>query len=76
MTTNERLQAIEERYLGQGIGEFSDSGGNARDYAEQVFAREIFGPDVDPVDESLEILTADDLTAALFELGMRNGTPV
>lgn len=61
-------QAIEERYLGQSIGEFLANGGNAAEYARQVFAREIFGPDTDPRDEELGVETESDLIEALEAL--------
>lgn len=68
MTTNERLQAIEERYLGQGAAEFAAHNGDAEDYAAQVFAREIFGADVDPIAPDLGIHTSLDLADAIREL--------
>lgn len=67
MTTKERLQAIEDRYLGgQSAREFFSMGGNAREYAAEVFTPGvIFPPDVDPTDDTLGIGNADDLAHAL-----------
>lgn len=65
MTNREFTQKIEERYLGQSISEFLANGGDAAEYARQVFAREVFGPGVDPRDEELDIMTESDLAQAL-----------
>lgn len=64
-----RLQQIEERYLGgQSLAEFHATGGDIGEYARQVFAGVIFGPDVDPAAPELGIETADDLADALRAL--------
>jgi len=68
MSNREFTQKIEERYLGQSIHEFLSMGGDIDEYARLVFAREVFGPDVDPRDEELGIETEQDLTAALEQL--------
>lgn len=60
-----RTQQIEERYLGQSIQDFFANGGNAHDYAEQVFSGAIFGRDTDPTAPDLGIHTAADLAEAL-----------
>lgn len=67
MTTKERLQAIEDRYLGQSAREFFDLGGDFHEYAQEAFSRSIFGADVDPAAPELGIETAGDLENALRE---------
>lgn len=65
---NERLAEIETRYLGQSIEEFLENNGDTREYARQVFAREIFGADENPAAPDLGINSEADLIAALDEL--------
>lgn len=68
-TVTEKLQAIEAQYLGgQSVQEFVANGGDIGEYARQVFAREVFGPDEDPRTPELDINTEDDLVAALEAL--------
>ena len=62
---NERLAEIESRYLGQSIEQFVVNGGDAREYARLVFAREIFGAAQDPAAPELDINTEADLVEAL-----------
>lgn len=61
----DRLEQIQDKYLGQTIGEFLHDGGDPAEYARLVFAREIFGPSEDPRDPELDIETEGDLVEAL-----------
>lgn len=61
------LEAIREKYLGQSINEFLESGGDAREYAHLVFTNQL-GWNDDPADPELGILTETDLADALEQL--------
>lgn len=62
--TNTNLELIIGRYLNQSMTEFHEEGGNIREFAQQVFAGEIFGND-NPAAPDLGIETEEDLVAAL-----------
>ena len=63
------LREIEERYLGgQTPAEFLRNGGDEREYAHQVFTRQIFGPHENPAAPDVGIETEDDLAEALASI--------
>jgi hypothetical protein len=60
------LREIEERYLGgQTPTEFLQAGGDAREYARQVFSRAVFGRDENPAAPDIGVEDEDDLVEAL-----------